>query len=47
MSKREDIEFLKEMKERLIKAQGDPTQFQYVMQMIEDWILELKENHGN
>ena len=38
-----DIEFLEEMMERLEKAPNDPTQYEYVKEMIRDWLLELEE----
>ncbi|KAF1003915.1 MAG: hypothetical protein GAK28_04378 [Luteibacter sp.] len=37
-----DLAFLREMKERLEKGRnGDPTQLDYVAQMIDDWMAEL------
>ena len=44
MSKKKDIEFLEEMRERLAKAPNDPTEFERLRKMIEDWISELKGN---
>ena len=40
----EDLEFLKEMKQKLQEAidKKDPTLFEYVQKMIDDWINELE-----
>lgn len=44
-SKNRDLEFLKEMKERLERARnGDETEYDFLAQMIEDWIAELEGN---
>ena len=41
-NKSRDLEFLKEMKERLELARnGDETEFDFLAQMIDDWIAEL------
>ncbi len=38
-----DLAFLTEMKERLEKGRnGDPTQLDYLAQMIDDWMVELE-----
>ena len=40
---KKDLAFLKEMRDRLTKARNeDATQFDYVEQMIDDWVLELE-----
>jgi hypothetical protein len=41
MSKENDIIFLEEMLERFKKAPQDSTQYEYVKQMIIDWLNEL------
>ena len=38
-----DIEFLKELKKRVKKADRDITQKEYALKMIDDWILELTQ----
>lgn len=41
--KNKDLAFLEEMKDRLERGRnGDPTQLDYLAQMIGDWIYELK-----
>ena len=42
-NKNTDLNFLKEMKERLkLAREGDETQFDFLAQMIDDWIAELE-----
>jgi len=42
-----DLQFLMEMKERFDKGRdGDDTQFDYVNQMLEDWISELEQKES-
>lgn len=45
MSETKDLEFLKEMKQRLLdyRESGDHEQLNFVEQMINDWIDELQE----
>lgn len=38
-----DYKFLIEIKERLVKGEKDSSQKEYAFNMINDWILELKE----
>ena len=43
-AKQKNLEFLQEMRERLERGRnGDPTQLDYLAQMIADWIIELKD----
>jgi hypothetical protein len=41
MSEKNDLQFLKEMRERLTKAPYDGTQYEFLGNMIDDWIHEL------
>ena len=43
MKVKEDIEFLKELKDRIEKGASDRTQLEYAITMVEDWIYELEE----
>lgn len=36
-----DIEFLKEIKEHLVKANTDVTEMEFVKNMIDDWLYDL------
>lgn len=40
-----DIQFLKEMKDRLNKSLTDPTQIEYLHNMISDWINQLEKQN--
>lgn len=41
---KKDKDFLKEMLERLEKAPNDLVEYNYLEQMINDWISELEEH---
>ena len=40
--KETDMQFLLEMQERLCKAETDKTEYEYLRQMISDWLEELQ-----
>lgn len=47
MGQSKDLKFLKEIREKLIRGHdGDVTDLQFAMQMIDDWIGELETAQG-
>ncbi len=41
-----DVQFLAELRDRLIKSRSDVTQYEYALQMVDDWLHELKSGEA-